>query len=142
MTRHTTVGARILAGSSSQVLQLAEEVALTHHERWDGTGYPRGLAGEDIPLSGRLVAVADVFDALTHTRPYKEAWPLYDAVAEIADLAGRHLDPDLAAVFAELDHPSLLAPIARGRPRTDAAHAGGAAPAGRASPAGAPDRGF
>ena len=104
------IGARIIADGKSAVLQLAREIALTHHERWDGAGYPSGLAGEAIPLSGRIVAVADVFDALTHERPYKEAWRLEDAVDEIARLAGHHFDPD---VFAALDHARLLEPVGR-----------------------------
>jgi putative two-component system response regulator len=88
MRTHTTVGAEMLARPGFPLLEMAAEVALTHHERWDGTGYPAGLAGPDIPLVGRIVAVADLFDALTHERPYKEAWLLADAVAEIR--AQRH----------------------------------------------------
>jgi response regulator RpfG family c-di-GMP phosphodiesterase len=94
--------------SSSKVLQLAEEIARTHHERWDGTGYPRMLRGAAIPISGRIVAVADVFDALAFPRPYKEAWPLEDAVAEIQRLRGRHFDPRVVNAFAALDHRALL----------------------------------
>jgi PAS domain S-box-containing protein len=104
MQGHATIGARILTGSHSKVLQLGEEIALTHHERWDGYGYPRGLAREEIPISGRLVAVADVFDALTHTRPYKEAWPVAEAVAEIVRLSNQHFDPTIVAAFLTLDH--------------------------------------
>ncbi len=102
MRAHTTAGAAILAGSTLDVLRLAEEVALTHHERWDGAGYPRGLAGVAIPLAGRVVAVADVFDALTHARPYKAAWPVVDAVAEIARQARRQFDPAVVAAFLAL----------------------------------------
>ena len=76
MEQHPAIGARILSGSTNELLMMAEQIALTHHERWDGRGYPNGLAGEAIPLPGRIVAVADVFDALTHRRPYKEAWPV------------------------------------------------------------------
>ena len=79
MQLHSTIGARILSGSSNELLMMAEQVALTHHERWDGRGYPDGLAGEDIPLPGRIVSVADVFDALAHRRPYKEPWPVEEA---------------------------------------------------------------
>jgi putative two-component system response regulator len=92
--RHTTIGALILSGTRSPLLQLAAEIALTHHERWDGTGYPRGLRGCEIPLAGRIVAVADVFDALTHERPYKEAWPERRAIAAMIEERGGHFDPD------------------------------------------------
>jgi putative two-component system response regulator len=117
------MGAEILAGSSSRVLQLGEQIALTHHERCDGKGYPHGLAGEEIPLIGRLVAIADVFDALTHRRPYKEACPLDAAVAEIRVSAGRHLDPRLVEIFEALDLEALLAPVL-GAAFEDAAQAG------------------
>jgi PAS domain S-box-containing protein len=102
MQEHTTIGASILTGSRFPVLQLGEEIALTHHERWDGRGYPHGLAGEGIPIAGRIVAVADVFDALTHARPYKGAWEPADAVAEIERGAGSQFDPEVVAAFAEL----------------------------------------
>ena len=108
MRSHTAIGGKILAGSRSAVLRLAEEIALTHHERWDGSGYPRGLAGEEIPLSGRLVAIADAFDALTHTRPYKEAWHVDQAVAEIVAGSGSQFDPALIEAFSALDHAELL----------------------------------
>jgi putative two-component system response regulator len=107
---HTVIGARILSGSSARLLQLAEEIALSHHERWDGTGYPRELSGEAIPLTGRIVAVADVFDALTHRRPYKEAWPVDKAAEEVIKAAGSHFDPEVVAPFASLDHYRLVAP--------------------------------
>lgn len=93
MQTHTLIGARILSGGRSKLLQLAEEIALTHHERWDGTGYPHGLTQDQIPLSGRIVAVADVYDALTQARPYKPAWTSQDALAEIQRQAGAHFDP-------------------------------------------------
>ena len=99
---HTTAGAEILAGSRSPVLEMAGEIALTHHERWDGAGYPQGLAGEEIPLVGRIVAVADVLDALANERPYKAAWPLADAVAEIARGSGSHFDPLVATALCAL----------------------------------------
>ncbi len=96
---HTEIGRRILAGSTSPVLRMAEAIAHTHHERWDGTGYPRGVAGETIPLAGRIVAVADVFDALTHVRPYKPAWPAERAHAELRAQAGRQFDPAVVEAF-------------------------------------------
>jgi putative two-component system response regulator len=99
MKTHATVGGHMLAGSAFALLEMAEQVALTHHERWDGSGYPNGLGGEEIPLAGRIVAVADVFDALTHVRPYKEAWRRADALAEITRHAGRHFDPQVVAAF-------------------------------------------
>ncbi len=102
MQTHARLGANILAGSRSPLIQLAEEIALTHHERWDGGGYPAGLAGEDIPLTGRIVAVCDVFDALVSRRPYKEPWPVERALAEIADQGGRHFDPRLAELFVAM----------------------------------------
>jgi CHASE2 domain-containing sensor protein len=99
MRRHTSIGASILAGSSSPLIQLAETIALTHHERWDGTGYPAGLAGEQIPRPGRIAAVCDVFDALLAKRPYKESWPLEKALAEMESLSGTHFDPTLIRAF-------------------------------------------
>ena len=99
MERHTLIGADILTGSESPVLQMAEEIALTHHERWDGRGYPKHLTAEMIPLVGRIVAVADVFDALTHERPYKEAWPVKRAAAHVAAESGAHFDPSVVAAF-------------------------------------------
>jgi response regulator RpfG family c-di-GMP phosphodiesterase len=109
---HAAAGAAILSGSSSDVLCLAQEIALTHHERWDGSGYPAGLEGDAIPLSGRIVALADVFDALTHVRPYKQAWPLAKAVGEICGLVGRQFDPAVVAAFRELDPSELVRPLA------------------------------
>jgi putative two-component system response regulator len=105
---HVTVGARILGGSDSPLLRLAEQIALRHHERWDGCGYPDGLAGEEIPLPARIVAVADVFDALLCARPYKRAWPLEEAVAEVAAGAGTQFCPDTAAAFHTLAHAELV----------------------------------
>jgi putative two-component system response regulator len=95
---HTTMGARMLAGSGFSVLQMAEVIALTHHERFNGTGYSH-LEGEAIPLPGRIVAVADVFDALTHERPYKAAWPVVDAIEEIERESGRQFDPAVVGGF-------------------------------------------
>jgi putative two-component system response regulator len=99
---HTVIGAEILSGSRFELLQLAEEIALSHHERWDGRGYPQGLAGQAIPLSGRIVAVADVFDALTHQRPYKHAWTVRDALAEIEAQAGTQFDPAVVEVLLRI----------------------------------------
>jgi response regulator RpfG family c-di-GMP phosphodiesterase len=107
MQQHTHIGGQILSGSSSPILQLAEEIARTHHERWDGTGY-EGLRGEAIPLSGRIVSVADVFDVLTHERPYKAAWSMADALAEIQAQSGRQFDPEVVTAFLTLPHHELL----------------------------------
>ena len=113
MQEHTTIGAKILTHPRFAILQMAHSIALTHHERWDGGGYPRGLRGKEIPLSGRIVTVADVFDALTHERPYKAAWPVEEAVAEIERLAGGHFDPRVVRAFVALDHQSLLESVER-----------------------------
>ena len=99
MKTHAELGARLLSGSSSPVLQMATVIAASHHERWDGAGYPAGLAGKAIPRVGRIVAVADVFDALTHDRPYKPAWPVEQAIAEIERAAGSQFDPAVVAAF-------------------------------------------
>jgi HD-GYP domain-containing protein (c-di-GMP phosphodiesterase class II) len=99
MKTHTTAGAALLAGSSSPFVQMAETIARTHHERWDGSGYPAGLAGEDIPLAGRICGICDVFDALLSKRPYKQAWSLDDALAEIDRSRGSHFDPRLVEAF-------------------------------------------
>jgi putative two-component system response regulator len=107
MKTHTTIGAELLAGHASPLMQMASVIALTHHERWDGSGYPRGLAGEAIPLVGRIVALSDVFDALTSERPYKRAWSIDEARAYLAENAGRHFDPALVARFDEI-FPEIL----------------------------------
>ena len=107
MRRHPEIGAEIIGEHPSGVLQLAREIALAHHEKWDGSGYPRDLAGEAIPVSARIVAIADVFDALTTRRPYKEPWPVQEAMNHIAAQAGKHFDPALVALFAPL-LPQLL----------------------------------
>lgn len=113
MQSHVEIGCNILHGSTSPLLNLAEVVVRTHHERWDGRGYPCGLAGDQIPLSGRLAALADVFDALTHRRPYKEAFSVEHSVSEIRASSGRHFDPQVVEAFATLDPDALLAPIDR-----------------------------
>ena len=102
MKTHTTVGARILSGSNSPLVRLAEEVALNHHERWDGTGYPNALGGNDVPIAGRICAVADVFDALTSERVYKRAWSVEDAVRYIERAAGTQFDPAVVAAFMRI----------------------------------------
>jgi putative two-component system response regulator len=110
MKTHTTIGAEILAGSSSPLIQLAAEVALNHHERWDGTGYPAGLAGEAIPLSGRVVTVADVFDALTSHRTYKHAWTPLEAAQYIIGARGAQFEPRIVDAFVRVfrrRHPDV-----------------------------------
>jgi putative two-component system response regulator len=111
MKSHTLIGAEILAGSSWPVLQMAEEIARTHHERWDGTGYPAGLEESAIPLSGRIVIVADNFDALTHSRPYADAWEPEKAAAEIRRQSGQHFDPAVVDALGTLDLEFLLSPM-------------------------------
>jgi putative two-component system response regulator len=101
MTQHTQMGADILKGSTSPILQLGETIALTHHERWDGSGYPRGLRGEDIPLSGRICAMADVFDALTTPRSYKKEVTVALAAELIRESSGQLFDPQVVRVFVK-----------------------------------------
>jgi CHASE2 domain-containing sensor protein len=119
MRRHTTVGSELLSGSSSDVMRMAEEIARTHHERWDGQGYPAGLAGEAIPLVGRICAVCDVFDALLSDRPYKDPWPVPEALEQLRRERGKHFDPAVVDAFLgivdDLD-PALLAPSGRAEP--------------------------
>jgi putative two-component system response regulator len=99
MEQHTTYGFKILADSNSDLIRVAAEIAWCHHERWDGSGYPRGLAGDEIPLFSRIAAVADVFDALTSERPYKQAWSALQARAHIVENSGKHFDPSCVAAF-------------------------------------------
>jgi putative two-component system response regulator len=101
MRRHPEIGAEILGEHKSGVLAIARSIALAHHEKWDGSGYPHGLAGEAIPEEARIVAIADVFDALTSVRPYKPAWTVTAAVAHLRDQSGRHFDPRLVELFIE-----------------------------------------
>ncbi len=105
MQEHTLIGAKILEQSESPLMTLAREIALSHHERWDGTGYPHHLEGEAIPLSARIVAVADVYDALTSERPYKAAWTHFEAVQFIESQAGKQFDPRVVAAFLAIMHP-------------------------------------
>jgi putative two-component system response regulator len=104
MKTHTTIGETILANSHAPVLRMGTEIAATHHERWDGAGYPAGLRGHEIPIVGRIVAVADSFDAITHARPYRAAAPVEDAVAEIQRCSGGQFDRDVVDAFLSLDH--------------------------------------
>ena len=96
---HADIGAKILQCECSPVLKMASRIALTHHEWWDGTGYPLGLAGEDIPLEGRITAVADVFDALSSKRPYKDAFPFEKCVDIMTSESGTHFEPRLIDAF-------------------------------------------
>ena len=99
MKQHTVIGYDILKNSSSHLLRTAAEIALSHHEWFDGSGYPYGLKGEAIPMVGRICAVSDVFDALTSVRPYKEAWPVESAVNEVMAASGTQFDPKLVEAF-------------------------------------------
>ena len=107
MRTHPHIGAEIIGNHGAHVLQLARSIALAHHEKWDGSGYPHGLAGEAIPLEARICAIVDVFDALTSTRPYKKPWSTEDAVAHIQSQAGKHFEPRLVDLFVAL-LPQLL----------------------------------
>ncbi|WP_020394977.1 HD-GYP domain-containing protein [Thiolinea disciformis] len=102
MKQHTEIGARMLSGSTIPVLQMAQVIARSHHERWDGTGYPEGLEGEAIPLPARITTIVDVYDALLHERIYKEAIPEYESVSMMRDMAGRYFDPELFKLFERL----------------------------------------
>ena len=99
MQQHTIIGGKILSGSDSSTLKTAEIIALTHHEKWDGSGYPNNLKGSDIPMPGRITAIADVFDALTSKRPYKDAFSMEKAFDIMKDGHGKHFDPDLLDAF-------------------------------------------
>jgi putative two-component system response regulator len=112
MRSHTTIGARILSGGRSEVMMMAEQIALSHHERWDGDGYPQGLRGTEIPIEARIVTVADCIDALTHNRPYRMSWPLPEALKEIHECSGTHFDPDVvqAVMSAECKRRIIASP--------------------------------
>ena len=101
MQTHAQIGAEILKGDNCQLILTAKEIALTHHEKWDGTGYPNKLTGQDIPISGRLTAIVDVFDALIMVRPYKQAWTIDKAVNYIKEHSGSHFDPTVVNIFLD-----------------------------------------
>ncbi|MDV7340546.1 response regulator [Terasakiella sp. A23] len=101
MQTHAQLGAEILADNESEMVQLARTIAISHHEKWDGSGYPKGLKGEDIPIEGRIAAICDVFDALTSWRPYKKAWTIDEAINFLKENAGSHFDPNLVPLFIE-----------------------------------------
>jgi putative two-component system response regulator len=107
MKQHCDIGFGILSKSRCKVFEMAAEIAHYHHEKWDGSGYPEGIAGEAIPEAARIVAIADVFDALTTKRPYKEPWSVEDSVAEIRKGSGSHFEPRLVALFEQIV-PQLL----------------------------------
>jgi putative two-component system response regulator len=109
MKSHCVIGADILSGSDVPLLRMATEIALSHHERWDGQGYPYGLAGEEIPLAGRIVAVADTYDALTHPRPYKHAWGVDEALDDITRGASERFDPRVVEAFRATVSPAATA---------------------------------
>ncbi|MGS0692624.1 HD domain-containing phosphohydrolase [Shewanella sp. 30m-9] len=102
MQRHAEIGAEIIGDHNDPLLEMARRIALTHHEKWDGSGYPNGLVGEEIPIEGRIVAIADVFDALTSIRPYKKAWSVEETVALIESEAGKQFDPELVEHFKQI----------------------------------------
>lgn len=108
MMTHTAIGGRILGESDFRIVRMAMEIALTHHERWDGGGYPAGLHGEEIPMSGRIVAVADAYDAMTHDRPYKEAGSIEEATIELERCSGSQFDPDVVEAFLALPYDTLV----------------------------------
>jgi putative two-component system response regulator len=99
MKTHTTIGAKLLSGSTSPLMKLAQTIALTHHEKWDGTGYPNKIKGEEIPFTGQICSVADVFDALTSKRPYKEPWTSEQAIEEMVKGKGTHFNPAMIDRF-------------------------------------------
>ena len=107
MMDHAIIGGKILEGSDSEVLALAEVIAFSHHEKWDGSGYPKGLAHDEIPIAGRITAIADVFDALTSRRPYKEPFSLEKTFAIIKEGRGNHFDPDLVDAFFAIEEEIL-----------------------------------
>jgi cyclic di-GMP phosphodiesterase len=106
MKRHTLIGADLLYGSGNELMNMAHLIALTHHEKWDGTGFPLGLKEEEIPFSGRIAALCDVFDALSSKRPYKDAWPLSEAKKVIVEQKGIHFDPYVVDLFLD-DYPKI-----------------------------------
>lgn len=120
MKQHTLMGARILSGSSSPLLRMAEEIAISHHEKYDGSGYPYGVMGENIPLVGRIVAIADVFDALSTRREYKEAFELDKTLSIMKEGKGKHFDPNLVDAFFDiLDEILVIRENYSNEPRVD-----------------------
>ena len=107
MKQHAQIGADIIGEHPSGLLRMAREIALNHHEKWDGSGYPRGIGGAEIPVEARIIAIADVFDALTSERPYKKAWPVEEAVQLLREQSGRHFDPELVELFLD-QLPAIL----------------------------------
>jgi len=118
MKSHTTMGGEILSGGTSELMKISQTIAMTHHEKWDGSGYPEGSKEDEIPLEGRIVAVADVFDALTSERPYKKAWSVEESVALIEEESGKHFDPQVAWAFKKI-LPDILAIKKRFADRTE-----------------------
>jgi putative two-component system response regulator len=116
MQEHVSIGRSLVSGNNSPILVMAEQIILAHHEWWNGNGYPAGLEGNEIPIAGRIVAVADVFDALTHDRPYKKAWTVEAALSEVRLLVGRQFDPSVVEAFETLDHLKLLSLADRAAP--------------------------
>lgn len=108
MKTHTLIGADILDGSSFAVLKMAGVIARWHHEKWNGTGYPDGLKGEEIPIEARIVAIADFYDALTHERPYKNAWTPQETITEIKKQSGSHFDPRIVDAFVQLHSEGII----------------------------------
>ena len=108
MRTHAAIGTALLSNGCSDVVRVAARIAGAHHERWDGKDYLQGLTGEQIPLEGRILTIADVFDALTHDRPYKKVWPVAEAVAEVTRQTGQQFDPQVVKAFLKLPHEDLL----------------------------------
>jgi putative two-component system response regulator len=142
MEAHTVIGGRILSNGDSALIRTSEEIALSHHEKWNGKGYPRGLAGEAIPLRGRICAIADVFDALTSVRVYKPAFPVEKALDIIRKDTGAHFDPQVTEAFlkrldevVEIHRKYRENPDERPAPEWETAAAPSAAPAAPAAPA-------
>ena len=101
MKTHTNIGAKMLEGDDSALIVMARDIAISHHEKWDGSGYPNGLSNDEIPVTGRMAAVADVFDALTSERVYKKAWSLEETMAMIRNNSGKHFDPQLVEALSD-----------------------------------------
>jgi putative two-component system response regulator len=119
MKQHTTIGSSILSGSDSYVIQMAEQIALEHHEKWDGSGYPKGLKGPAISLWGRISAIADVFDALTTRRPYKKAYPLDHSLEVLEKSRGTHFDPDVVDAFLSVQEEILSIRVKHDEPEPE-----------------------